>query len=190
MGWWLPIRVTSIATEPTERWAAGVLRARLAAERERDVSLLARGRTWPKWSAFLNASQDFCILNVIAWVDAYNLQTGSNFLQELCFLFWKGTAQWRVRWVSNTCYYTFLWPENWYCLCLHPYSACILWITQPRAACLRLAAFYFLFFCGTGLSLCLKLQLKAVIAPPQFCPNGTGVSPSAKTMEDATYICI
>lgn len=100
---------------------------------ERDLSLLARGRTWPKWSAFLNANQDFWILTVIAWVDAYNLQTGSNFLQELCFLFRKGTAQWQVHWVSNICYYTFLWPENQFCLCLHPYSACIRWTTQPCA---------------------------------------------------------
>lgn len=48
MGWWLPIQVASVTTEPSAREVTGVLRGRLAAERERDVSLLARGRTWLK----------------------------------------------------------------------------------------------------------------------------------------------
>lgn len=133
MGWWLPIQVASVTTEPSAREVTGVLRGRLAAERERDVSLLARGRTWLKWSAFLNANQDFWILNVIVWEDAYNLQTGSNSLHELCFLFWKGTAWRRIHWVDNTCYYTFLGTENQHCLCLHLCSACILRMAQPCA---------------------------------------------------------
>lgn len=75
----------------------------------------------------------FWMLDVIACVDAYNVRTGSNFLQELCFLLWEGTARGQVHWVSNTCYYTSLWPENRYYLFLCPYSACIPWVTQPCA---------------------------------------------------------
>ena len=68
--------------------------------------------------------------------------------------------------------------------CLHPPD-------NAALCCLRLAAFYsFLFFCGTELSLCVKLRLKAVIAPSQFCPSSTGASRSAKTMADATYVDI
>lgn len=82
----------------------------------------------------------FRILNTITWVDAYNFQTGSNFLQELGILFWAWRTWWWVHRVSNKSCHTFVWPENQYYMapslqCLHP-------LDNAALCCLRLTAFY------------------------------------------------
>lgn len=153
MGWRLTTQLTSVTAEPMAQQGAGELRDTERDESkawsERQSCHFWQGRSWPKWSAFLNANWDFCVLNAIARVDANNL--GVNFLLEVWLLCWEGTSWWRKLWVSNMCYYTCLWPEN---LSLMAPSLQCLYLLSNAALCAEAGSFFF-------------LQLYAILAPSQ-----------------------
>lgn len=127
----LELRDTERVVTELQSWEQGL------ELRDTELSLLARRRSWPKWSAFLNASQDFYILNAIVWVDANNL--GVIFYRS------SGSCLGNEHpdggsFGSVACAITPACGQRIYHLWFHPYSACIFWAMQPCV--LRLAAFF------------------------------------------------
>lgn len=164
-GWWLPHNTTYLC----HYWTYGTTRGWRAeskawSERYRELSLswraeskawswetqlslLARGKSWPKWSVFLTADQDFCVLNAIAWIDANNL--GVIFYRSSGSCLGKEHPDGKS-FGTVTCYYTCLWPEN---ISLMAPSLQCLYLLCNAALCSEACSFFL-------------LQISAILAPP------------------------